>query len=108
MDDNTNEYLIKIAENGPYRVTGGVPLLQRYPAMSVHGEPLEWDPVGEDMEQPPSAPEVLAVPLRALVKQAVLRWHPRRDRLRRQPDSRPAPRICTPEIFPGIGCRHDR
>ena len=53
MDDNASEYLIRIAENGPYRVTGGVPLIQRYPAMSVHGEPLEWDPVGEEAEQPP-------------------------------------------------------
>jgi CDGSH-type Zn-finger protein len=53
MDDNTSEYLIKIAENGPYRVTGGVPLVQRYPAMSLHGEPLEWDPVGEETEQEP-------------------------------------------------------
>ena len=53
MDENKREYIIRIAENGPYRVTGGVPLTQRYPAMSIHGEPLEWDPVGEDIEQPP-------------------------------------------------------
>jgi CDGSH-type Zn-finger protein len=53
MDENKREYIIRIAENGPYRVTGGVPLIQRYPAMSIHGEPLEWDPVGEDIEQPP-------------------------------------------------------
>ena len=54
MDENKGEYIIRIAENGPYRVSGGVPLTQRYPAMSVHGEPLEWDPVGEDIEQPPA------------------------------------------------------
>ncbi len=51
MDDNSSEYVIRIAENGPYRVFGGVPLVQRYPAMSVHGEPLEWDPVGEETEE---------------------------------------------------------
>ncbi|HEY3341215.1 MAG TPA: CDGSH iron-sulfur domain-containing protein, partial [Anaerolineae bacterium] len=39
----------------PYVVTGGVPLVQRYPAMSVHGEPLAWDPVGaEGKAQPPA------------------------------------------------------
>ena len=54
MDDNSSEYVIRIAENGPYRVFGGVPLVQRYPAMSVHGEPLEWDPVGEETEEDPA------------------------------------------------------
>ena len=54
MDDNSSEYVIRIAENGPYRVFGGVPLVQRYPAMSVHGEPLEWDPVGEETEEEPA------------------------------------------------------
>ncbi len=37
---------ITIAPNGPYRVTGGIPLIQRYPAESRYGEPLAWDPVG--------------------------------------------------------------
>lgn len=51
------QYRIIITENGPYQVTGGVPLIQRAPAMSVYGEPLEWDPVGAavEKEEPRSA-----------------------------------------------------
>jgi CDGSH-type Zn-finger protein len=41
---------ITIEENGPYHVTGGVPLKHRTPAKSVHGEPLAWDEVGQEPE----------------------------------------------------------
>jgi CDGSH-type Zn-finger protein len=50
-------YLIVISENGPYIVTGGVPLLKRTPAYSVHGEPLEWDQVGDKKDRPTEAGE---------------------------------------------------
>lgn len=43
--DNTTPR-INIAPNGPYLVSGALKLIQREPAMSIHGEPLEWDPVG--------------------------------------------------------------
>lgn len=33
---------IKIQPNGPYVVTGGVPLRTKRPVMSEHGEPLTW------------------------------------------------------------------
>jgi CDGSH-type Zn-finger protein len=51
MDTGQEAFRIKIIDGGPYLVTGGVPLLQRYPAKSVYGEPLEWDPVGAGGEQ---------------------------------------------------------
>ena len=53
MDPNSSPYRIRIAACGPYRVTGGVPLVQRYPAMSTYGEPLEWDPVGQAVKAAP-------------------------------------------------------
>ncbi len=53
MNNPDKQYRIRITENGPYVVIGEVPLTQRYPAMSVHGEPLEWDPVGAELEEPP-------------------------------------------------------
>lgn len=40
--------LIVISENGPYVVTGQVTLTRRAPAVSTHGEPLEWDLVGAE------------------------------------------------------------
>ncbi|MGI9611630.1 MAG: CDGSH iron-sulfur domain-containing protein [Acidimicrobiales bacterium] len=33
---------IKVQPNGPYVVTGGVPLRKKEPVMSEHGEPLTW------------------------------------------------------------------
>lgn len=45
---DTAAYRIKISAIGPYRVLGGVPLVRRYPAKSVYGEPMEWDPVGTE------------------------------------------------------------
>ena len=33
---------IKVQSNGPYVVTGGVPLRRKEPVMSEHGEPLTW------------------------------------------------------------------
>lgn len=53
MDPNSSPYRIRITAYGPYRVLGGVPLVQRYPAMSTYGEPLEWDPVGQAVEAAP-------------------------------------------------------
>ncbi len=55
MNTSKEAFLIKIVEKGPYLVSGGVPLLQRYPAKSVHGEPLEWDPVGAEVQDSPVA-----------------------------------------------------
>lgn len=43
--------MILISKNGPYIVTGGVPLLKRTPAYSVHGEPLDWDEVGDKKDK---------------------------------------------------------
>jgi CDGSH-type Zn-finger protein len=55
MNTSQEAFRIKIIEKGPYLVTGGVPLVQRCPAKSVHGEPLEWDPVGAEVEEIPVA-----------------------------------------------------
>lgn len=46
MDLEKTACRIQISAIGPYRVSGGVPLVRRYPAKSVYGEPMEWDPVG--------------------------------------------------------------
>jgi CDGSH-type Zn-finger protein len=45
---------IRILPDGPYLVVGAVPLTERYPAESRHGEPLAWDPGG--------APEEMVAP----------------------------------------------
>ncbi|GAC1377519.1 MAG: CDGSH iron-sulfur domain-containing protein [Ktedonobacteraceae bacterium] len=51
--DATPQLRITITPNGPYLVSGGVPLTERYPAMSTYGEPLAWDPVGAEVAEPP-------------------------------------------------------
>ena len=43
---------IQITPNGPYLVSGAVPLTERYAAMSMDGEPLAWDPVGAETDIP--------------------------------------------------------
>lgn len=53
MTEEQAQERIRIMSNGPYLVSGGIPLTQRYPAMSTHGEPLAWDPVGADGEDAP-------------------------------------------------------
>lgn len=53
-------FCIRILENGPYLVSGGVPLIRRYRAMSADGEPLEWDPVGTE-DKPIPTPEPYAL-----------------------------------------------
>lgn len=50
---NNSEPTIMISLDGPIGVSGGVPLVERYPAKSVNGEPLAWDPVGADQVEPP-------------------------------------------------------
>ena len=50
MNTDRTAYRIRIMDKGPYVVTGGLPLVRRYPAMSEYGEPLEWDPVGAEVE----------------------------------------------------------
>ena len=45
-DERATEPRIRIKANGPYLISGSVPLIERYPAESAHGEPLAWDPVG--------------------------------------------------------------
>jgi len=39
---------IVIREGGPYMVTGGPKLTRRAQAESIHGEPLDWDLVGDE------------------------------------------------------------
>ena len=34
---------ISVQRNGPYRITGGVPLVRKSPVMSEHGEPIGWE-----------------------------------------------------------------
>lgn len=46
MNDEQAPRRIRIMPGGPYLVQGATPLVERYPAESVHGEPLAWDPVG--------------------------------------------------------------
>jgi len=38
----SDEQQIKVAENGPYIVSGDVPVTVKTPVMSEHGEPLTW------------------------------------------------------------------
>lgn len=52
MSDEKTQARIQIMPDGPYLVSGGVPLTERYPAMSTHGEPLAWDPVGAATDEP--------------------------------------------------------
>ncbi len=55
-DEGTTGPRIRIRPDGPYLVSGSVPLTERYPAVGAHGEPLAWDPVGvEDEGQDPPA-----------------------------------------------------
>ena len=35
--------VISVQRNGPYRITGGVPLVRKSPVMSEHGEPVGWE-----------------------------------------------------------------
>jgi CDGSH-type Zn-finger protein len=46
MEQMNNGFRIIANPNGPYLVLGGVPLVRRYEAQSVYGEPMEWDAVG--------------------------------------------------------------
>ena len=52
MSNQPEMLTITITPNGPYLVNGGVPLTERYPAESIHGEPLAWDPVGAAQPEP--------------------------------------------------------
>ena len=40
MADDTQKILVR--PNGPYVVTGGIPLVRKAPVVSEHGEPLTW------------------------------------------------------------------
>ena len=40
MTDKVPKIIVR--ENGPYLVTGGIPLVRKTPVMSEHGEPLTW------------------------------------------------------------------
>ena len=44
MSDQQAERGITIKENGPYIVSGAVPLVRKRPIVSEHGEPLGWGP----------------------------------------------------------------
>jgi CDGSH-type Zn-finger protein len=60
VEDKPSGFHIRIIEKGPYRVSGGIPLLRRYRSMSADGEPLEWEPVGaEDKPIPTPEPYLL-------------------------------------------------
>lgn len=53
MSKPNNKLSITIIRGGPFVASGGIPLIQRYPAYSEYGEPLAWDPVGSDEEYQP-------------------------------------------------------
>jgi CDGSH-type Zn-finger protein len=55
VNTNREAYRIEIIDKGPYLALGGIPLVERCPAKSAHGEPLEWDPVGAAVEEIPVA-----------------------------------------------------
>jgi CDGSH-type Zn-finger protein len=42
---------ISIAAKGPFRVSGGVPLVRRAPMMTEYGEPVDWDYVGTSEQE---------------------------------------------------------
>src|SRR4026208_2518420 len=85
MSDQQTQARITITPNGPYLVTGGIPLTERYVAESVHGEPLEWDPVGAKGDVPIVQEKYALcrrVPPGAYAHRPFLWWHPRPRRLR--------------------------
>lgn len=47
MTDQDPSFKIKIIKDGPYRVTGNVPLVKKSQYCSPYGEPLEWIDGGE-------------------------------------------------------------
>lgn len=47
------QYKITIKQNGPFRVTGGVPLVRRAQMMTEYGEPVDWDYVGTGADELP-------------------------------------------------------
>src|SRR4030042_1844454 len=54
MRKESDSYSITIIRDGPFVVSGGVPLIQRYPAYSKYDEPLAWDLVGSTDEKRPT------------------------------------------------------
>jgi CDGSH-type Zn-finger protein len=48
----SEKYRIDIIPNGPYRVSGGVPLKEMAPVLTFNGEPIDWH-VLREMETPP-------------------------------------------------------
>ena len=40
------QFRIIVNSNGPYLVLGEIPLVRRYTAKTIYGEPMEWDAVG--------------------------------------------------------------
>jgi CDGSH-type Zn-finger protein len=42
MDDSNSEKMITVRRNGPYAVSGGIPLVRKIQVVSEQGEPLTW------------------------------------------------------------------
>ena len=72
MSEAPTEQRIRILPDGPYLVVDAVPLTERYPAESRHGEPLAWDPVRRAGGDGGPARHLRALPVRAVGQQALL------------------------------------
>jgi len=46
LEKTGGRFRIIVNLNGPYLVLGGLPLVRRFAAKTIYGEPMEWDAVG--------------------------------------------------------------
>ena len=78
MSDNPTPKVV-IIKNGPYRVSGAVPLSKQIIGVNAEGESETW----QQGHVYPRAGGLLALPLRPLAEQALLRRHPQTNSIRR-------------------------
>ena len=69
---------ITVTADGPYLVTGGLPVVRRRIAYSEHGEPMTWEP--EDAVDPPE--RVVLCRCGGVGGQTLVRRHARHQRVR--------------------------
>ena len=74
---------VTVSKDGPYIVSGDAPLSEQVIVANADGESLQWRE-GTLCH----SGKIRAVSLRALTQSALLRRHPRKDRLRRQRNCR--------------------
>ena len=88
-DDKKNAPRIKVTKDGPYIVSGNVPLTEERIVLGPDGEPAKWDK-GPSL---PASGDLCPMPVRRVEAHAVLRREPRQGRVRRNGNGRPRPII---------------